>query len=82
VPGTFTFTVPEPLTGTLTSHVSDADAQFCFFGVTNFGVWAFGSLFPKTAAGLLACYVAAIPFFKNTLVGDAIYTAVLFGGLR
>ena len=51
-----------------------------FFAVTNFGVWAFGSLYPKTVAGLLACYVAAIPFFQNTLVGDALYTAVLFGG--
>src|SRR6266700_7857825 len=51
-----------------------------FFIVTNFGVWAFESLYPKTAAGLLACYVAAIPFFQNTLIGDALYTAVLFGG--
>ena len=51
-----------------------------FFVVTNFGVWAFGSLYPKTAAGLVTCYVAAIPFFQNTLVGDALYTAVLFGG--
>jgi len=51
-----------------------------FFVITNFGVWAFESLYPKTAAGLLACYVAAIPFFQNTLVGDALYTAVLFGG--
>jgi hypothetical protein len=51
-----------------------------FFVVTNFGVWVFGSRYPKTAAGLLACYVAAIPFFQNTLAGDALYTAVLFGG--
>lgn len=51
-----------------------------FFVITNFGVWAVGSLYPKTAGGLLACYVAAIPFFQNTLVGDALYTAVLFGG--
>lgn len=51
-----------------------------FFVITNFGVWAFSSLYPKTAAGLLACYLAAIPFFQNTLVGDALYTAVLFGG--
>ena len=51
-----------------------------FFIITNFGVWAFESLYPKTATGLLACYVAAIPFFQNTLVGDALYTAVLFGG--
>jgi len=31
-------------------------------------------------AGLSACYIAAIPFFQNTLVGDALYTVVLFGG--
>lgn len=29
----------------------------------------------------MACYTAAIPFFKNTLLGDAFYTAALFGGL-
>ncbi len=52
-----------------------------FFVITNFGGWAFGSLYPKTVAGLVTCYVAAIPFFQNTLVGDAFYTAVLFGGL-
>lgn len=51
-----------------------------FFVITNFGVWAFGSLYLKTAAGLVACYVAAGPFFQNTLAGDALYTAVLFGG--
>ena len=51
-----------------------------FFVVTNFGVWAFESLYPKTLGGLIACYVAAIPFFQNTLFGDALYTAVLFGG--
>lgn len=55
-------------------------SSILFFVITNFGVWAFGSLYPKTAAGLAACYAAAIPFFQNTLVGDALYTAVLFGG--
>src|SRR3984893_16508312 len=53
-----------------------------FFTVTNFGVWAFDSLYPKTAPGLLACYVAAIPFFRNTILGDLLYTAMLFGGFR
>jgi hypothetical protein len=51
-----------------------------FFVVTNFAVWAWGGLYPKTPAGLAAAYVAAIPFFRNTLVGDAVYTVVLFGG--
>ena len=51
-----------------------------FFVLTNFGVWAFDALYPKTLTGLVACYVAAIPFFQNTLLGDLLYTAVLFGG--
>lgn len=51
-----------------------------FFVLTNFGVWAWGGLYPRTAAGLVAAYVAAIPFFRNTLLGDAAYALLLFGG--
>jgi hypothetical protein len=51
-----------------------------FFLVTNFAVWAFGLSYPRNGAGLLACYVAGIPFFWNTLAGDAVYATVLFGG--
>lgn len=51
-----------------------------FFVITNFGVWAFGIMYPKTAVGLVACFTAAIPFFRNTMVGDMFYVAVLFGG--
>lgn len=53
-----------------------------FFIVTNFGVWAIDSFYPKTAAGLAECYVAAIPFFKNTLLSNLLYSALLFGGLK
>lgn len=52
-----------------------------FFVVTNFGVWALGSWYPTTWAGLAACYAAAIPFFRHTLLGDAVYATALFGGL-
>jgi len=52
-----------------------------FFVLTNFGVWALGTWYPKTWEGLVACYVAAIPFFHNTLLGDAVYSTALFGGL-
>ncbi len=51
-----------------------------FFIVTNFGVWAAGGLYPRTLAGLAACYIAGIPFFWNTLAGDAFYVGILFGG--
>jgi hypothetical protein len=37
-------------------------------------------MYPMSAAGLAACYVAAIPFFQNTVAGDLFYTGVLFGG--
>lgn len=55
-------------------------SSILFFIVTNFGTWAFGTLYPKTIDGLTACYVAAIPFFQNALMGDAFFAAVLFGG--
>lgn len=57
-------------------------SSLVFFIITNFGVWAFSSLYPKTLAGLVACYIAAIPFFRNALVGDLLYAAILFGGFR
>jgi hypothetical protein len=51
-----------------------------FFFVTNFAVWASGLSYPHTGEGLLSCYAAGIPFFWNTLAGDALYSALLFGG--
>jgi len=48
--------------------------------VTNFGVWTLGTMYPMTAAGLADCYVAAIPFFQNTVAGDLFYATLLFGG--
>jgi hypothetical protein len=50
-----------------------------FFLITNFGVWAFLSTYPRTPAGLAACYLAGVPLFWSTLAGDVIYTALLFG---
>jgi hypothetical protein len=51
-----------------------------FFLITNFGVWAFLNSYAGTGAGLATCYVAGIPFFWNTLAGDAVYATLLFGG--
>ncbi len=50
-----------------------------FFLISNFGVWTSELIYPKTVAGLAECYVAALPFFRNTLLGDVFYVAVLFG---
>ena len=54
-------------------------ASVIFFLVSNFGVWFSGSMYPKNWNGLMACYVAGIPFFKNTLLGDLCYSTALFG---
>lgn len=51
-----------------------------FFLITNFGVWAFLSSYPRTPAGLAACYLAGVPLFWNTLAGDAVYVTLLFAG--
>lgn len=51
-----------------------------FFVVTNFAVWLAYDTYPRTRAGLAACYVAAIPLFGNTLASDTLYVSLLFGG--
>jgi hypothetical protein len=51
-----------------------------FFVVTNFGVWWFFNTYPKNAHGLFECYLAGIPYFRGTLCGDLIGSAILFGG--
>jgi len=54
-----------------------------FFIVTNFGVWVMSQgMYPHTAAGLVECYLAAIPFFRNTLFGDLAYVGVMFGAFE
>jgi hypothetical protein len=57
-------------------------SSLLFFLSTNF-VFAHGagSLYPRTVSGLLLSYEMALPFFRNSLAGDAFYTSVLFGGL-
>ncbi len=54
-------------------------ASVLFFVVTNFGVWLEGRLYAQTFEGLIQCYVNALPFFRNTLLGDLVYTGMLFG---
>lgn len=51
-----------------------------FYIVTNFGVWLTSGLYPHSTGGLLACYLAGLPFFHYTLAGAFVYTALLFGG--
>jgi hypothetical protein len=51
-----------------------------FFIITNFAVWAFGTMYAKTSSGLAECFLLAIPFFRNTMLGDFFYIGAIFGG--
>lgn len=59
--------------------LASVSASVLFFVITNFGLWLSTSYYPKTGAGLAACYTAAIPFFHYTLLGDLFFVAVIFG---
>lgn len=54
-------------------------ASALFYLVSNFGVWLEGKLYAPTWHGLVECYINALPFFKSTLAGDLMFTAVPFG---
>ena len=54
-------------------------ASILFFLATNWAVWQFSPWYAKSGAGLIQSYTFALPFFRNTLLGDLFYTSVLFG---
>jgi hypothetical protein len=55
-------------------------ASTSFFVVSNFAVWAAQpGMYPHTLSGLTACYVAALPFYRNDLVSTAIVAGLVFG---
>jgi hypothetical protein len=54
-----------------------ASAQF--FLLTNFAVWYSSTFYPHTFAGLMECYLAGVPFYRNTLAGDLFFSGLIFG---
>lgn len=50
-----------------------------FFVLSNYVVWAGSGLYPRTMAGLSACYVAALPFYRNDLLSTAMVAGLAFG---
>ncbi len=50
-----------------------------FWLVSDYAVWAAGTMYPHTLAGLQACFVAALPFYRNDLASTAIVLGVAFG---
>ena len=54
-------------------------ASVVFFLATNWAVWQFSPWYAKDLNGLLQCYTLALPFFRNTLLGNLFYVGILFG---
>ncbi len=54
-------------------------ASTSFFVVSNYAVWMGGTMYPHTMAGLGACYIAALPFYRNDLLSTTLIIAVAFG---
>ncbi|MCA9293370.1 MAG: hypothetical protein KDA20_06120 [Phycisphaerales bacterium] len=50
-----------------------------FFGVTNLAAFFTMGLYARSFGGLVECYVAGLPFFRNTLLGDLAWNCTLFG---
>jgi hypothetical protein len=59
-------------------------ATALFFLLSNFEVWysGHGNRYPLTPAGLLACYIAALPFSLNMLYGNLLFSGLLFGAME
>lgn len=53
-----------------------------FYLATNAAVWGFGTLYPHTLFGLIESYVMALPFFRNSIVGDLFFTGILVGSME
>ncbi len=56
-----------------------AVSSLAFYASTNAAVWAFSGMYPATADGLAASYLAGLPFLRFTLAGDLIWTLAFFG---
>ncbi len=55
-------------------------SSLLFFFITNFGVWLVSGMYEKSVQGLITCFTYALPFLRNTLVGDFMYMGLLVGG--
>ena len=49
-----------------------------FFVISNFAVWLSWDMYPHSLSGLMACYAAALPFFRNDVVSNLVFTAIMF----
>lgn len=54
-------------------------APTSFFLLSNYAVWVGSEMYPHTFGGLIACYAAGVPFYRNDLASTAVFCAIAFG---
>lgn len=59
--------------------LASVSSSVIFFVLTNLNYWYAASLYPKTFDGMVEAYLMAIPFFRNTLIGDLVFVGIFFG---
>lgn len=64
--------------GVLRVGVAALLSSTSFFLLSNGMVWLRGNMYPHTAGGLGACYVAGLPFYRNDLASTLVFSAVFF----
>jgi hypothetical protein len=57
-------------------------ATAIFWIISNIGAWLSSGIFPLTFAGMLENFAFALPFLKNSLIGNFAFGAVLFGSFE
>lgn len=69
--------------------IAAVSAALTHWIITDFGVWMAGGLdittgkpYTRDLGGFIQCYVLAIPFMKNMLIGNLLYGGILFGGFE
>ena len=50
-----------------------------FFIISKFFGWVVGKMYPQTMEGLGMCFTMGLPFLKNTLLSNLLFSAVMFG---
>ncbi len=62
--------------------VGSISAALLFWLISDFGVWLGGTMYPKNVAGIIECYAAAIPFLRNMLISNLVFSAIMFGSFE
>ncbi|NCN09971.1 MAG: hypothetical protein GW938_09030 [Leptospira sp.] len=67
--------------GALKIGATTISSSLAFFAVTNFLVWLTSGMYTLDFSGLVACFVMAVPFLQNQILGDLFFSGILFGGM-